>query len=326
VPPLIAIVGETASGKSALALELAQKFNGEIICADSWTVYRDFDIGTAKPSTAERALVPHHLLDIADPTEGFSAAIFQRLANQALMDIASRGKVPILVGGTGLYVDSVLFDYSFLKPHEPNLRAELNLKNLDELLVLADARNFDMSNIDVRNKRRVIRHIENEGVLPTRQKMRENTLVLGMTIPRDELKVRVAKRVDHMLEIGLEHEVHELALYYGWNVEPMKGIGYREWRDYFTVGDGAGDGGDSKGASTTILPRTEPIEFSDSAVGQDADMPALTRQAVRQRIIKSTMDLAKRQRTWFKRNSSIQPIYDRSYTVELVTTFLNKSI
>lgn len=324
--PLIAVVGETASGKSALALELAQKFNGEIICADSWTVYKDFNIGTAKPSKAEQALVSHHLLDIADPVEGFSAAIFQRLANQAIINIASRGKVPILVGGTGLYVDSVLFGYSFLKPHKPTVRAQLNLKNLDELLALADARNFDMSSIDVRNKRRVIRHIENEGALPTKQKLRENTLVLGMTIPRDELKVRVAKRVDHMLEMGLEHEVHELALRYGWEAEPMKGIGYREWRDYFTVGDGADNALGGAAASNALLLRKESIEVRDSVASQALGVPALTRQAVRQRIIKSTMDLAKRQRTWFKRNSSIQPIYDRSYAVELVTTFLNKSI
>jgi tRNA dimethylallyltransferase len=110
VAPLIVIVGETASGKSALAMELAQKFDGEIICADSWTVYKGFDIGTAKPTAADRKLVPHHLLDVADPAVGFSAAVFQRMAKQVIEDITARGKIPLLVGGTGLYVDSILYD------------------------------------------------------------------------------------------------------------------------------------------------------------------------------------------------------------------------
>src|SRR3954464_8296755 len=93
-PPLIAVVGETASGKSALAMELAQKFNGELICADSWTVYKGFDIGTAKPSAEDRKKVPHHLLDVADPREGFNAPSFQRLALAAIDDINKRGKLP----------------------------------------------------------------------------------------------------------------------------------------------------------------------------------------------------------------------------------------
>jgi len=287
MPPLIAIVGETASGKSALALELAQKFNGEIICADSWTVYKGFDIGTAKPSARERALVPHHLLDVADPVEGFSAPMFQRLTNQVVTEVTSRMRLPILVGGTGLYIDSVLFDYGFLPPHDLNLRAELNLKSLDELLARADELELDTSTIDVRNKRRVIRLIENNGVLPTRRELRENTLVLGMQVPRDALQSRIAKRVDAMLTAGLEHEVSMLAERYGWDVEAMKGIGYREWREYF---------------------------LGEQSLGE-----------TRARIIKSTMDLAKRQRTWFKHNSSIHWVDDRCYAEDIVTTFLNKS-
>src|SRR5580693_9384740 len=100
--PLIVIVGETASGKSDLAMLLAEKFNGEILAADSWTVYKDFDIGTAKPSKQERDRVPHHLLDIADPRVGYSAAEFKRSAVAAINAISARGKIPILVGGTGL--------------------------------------------------------------------------------------------------------------------------------------------------------------------------------------------------------------------------------
>jgi len=322
VPPLIAIVGETASGKSALAMELARNFNGEIICADSWTVYKGFDVGTAKPSAKERALVPHHLLDVADPQEGFSAVLFQRLAKQVITGITSRKRLPILVGGTGLYVDSVLFDYSFLPVNDSGLRHELNLKELDELLDIAYTRKLDTSKIDARNRRRLIRLIENNGAMPSRQNLRQNTLVLGTAVPRDELKTRVAKRVDCMLEMGLEREVRELADRYGWDVEPMKGIGYREWHDYFTCGGGAGQTFDATNVAQQLGERGITAQ---QAVTLDSGSPALTRAAVRERIIKSTMDLAKRQRTWFKRNQSIQWISDRSYAVDIATTFLNKT-
>src|SRR5579884_573827 len=114
MPPLVVIVGETASGKSSLGMALAERFNGEIICADSWTVYREFDIGTAKPTLQDQELIRHHLLDVADPKVGFNAVLFQRLAKNAIADIAARQKLPIMVGGTGLYIDSVLYDYSFL--------------------------------------------------------------------------------------------------------------------------------------------------------------------------------------------------------------------
>ena len=131
---LLVIVGETASGKSALAMQMAKQYNGEIIAADAWTVYRGFDIGTAKPSAAEQAAVPHHMLDVADPATGFSAAVFKRLAEPIITDIHARGKLPILVGGSGLYIDSILYDYSFLEQPPARLRAELNDATIPELL------------------------------------------------------------------------------------------------------------------------------------------------------------------------------------------------
>jgi tRNA dimethylallyltransferase len=287
MPPLVVVVGETASGKSALAMELAKRFDGELVCADSWTVYQGFDVGTAKPTAADRAAVPHHLLDVVDAHAGFSAVIFQRLAVRAIADIAARGKLPIMVGGTGLYIDSVLFDYGFLPKSDPTLRVELEAMELDALVARAEDRGFDTTDIDLRNKRRVIRLIENNGIRPTRGAMRENTLVLGMQVPRDELRTRITTRVDAMLADGLADEVGRLAERYGWNVEPMKGVGYKELREYF--------------AGTATL---------DEA---------------RAKIIKNTMDLAKRQRTWFKRNPGIQWINDRSKFVDIVTTFLNKT-
>lgn len=285
--PLVTIVGETASGKSALALELAQKFNGELICADSWTVYRGFDVGTAKPSAEERALMPHHLLDVADPAVGFNAVEFQRLAKEAIANVTSRGRLPILVGGTGLYIDSVLFDYQFLPSTDPEVRKELDSLSLEQILTRAKELELDTTGIDLRNKRRVIRLIENNGMRPSKHELRVNTLVLGIHTKREQLRARITKRVDAMLAGGLENEVRELAERYGWDAEPMKGIGYREWFEYF-VGS------------------------------QNLDQ-------TRERIIKASMDLAKRQRTWFKRNDSIQWLSDRSNAVEIVTTFLNKT-
>lgn len=289
VGPLLVIVGETASGKSALAMELAKQFDGEIISADSWTVYKGFDVGTAKSSNLERAIVPHHLLDVADPSGGFSAVIFQQLAQSAIDAIHRRGKLPILVGGTGLYIDSVIYHYGFLAPPPPELRERLNNMPLSEILELAKEKGLDTSGIDVRNKRRVIRLVENDGALPTRKPLRPNTLIIGIQTPRETLASRATRRVEHMIAAGLENEVQQLAKQYGWGAEPMKGVGYKEWREYF------------EGSATL--------------------------EETKARIIKSTLDLAKRQRTWFKRNNSIHwfstPV-DFTNIVELVTTFLNK--
>lgn len=287
-PPVVAIVGETASGKSTLALQLAQQFDGEIIAADSWTVYKYFDIGTAKPSREDRALVPHHLLDVADPCQGFSAAEYKRLAQEAIGDIASRDKLPILVGGTGLYIDSVLFDYSFLPPATSEIRATLNQCSIGQLLEKIQTAGIDITGIDIRNKRRLIRLLETDGQCPQQAPLRENTLIIGVSVPRDVLRAKVEARVDAMLAAGLEEEVRQLAEQYGWDVEPMKGIGYREFQSYFT------------GTQTLV--------------------------ETRERIISATLGLAKRQRTWFKRNKSIQWISKQDEAVELVTTFLNKSL
>ena len=285
--PLIAIYGETASGKSRLALMIAQEFKGEIIAADSWTVYKDFDIGTAKPTASERKLVKHHLLDVADATDGFNAALYKDLALSAIADIEARNKLPILVGGTNLYLDSVLYDYSFLPPVPPGERESRNLKSLPDLLEEAAAAGIDMSGIDIRNKRRVIRALESGGKRPSNTQLRPNTLLLGIQTDRETLRQRVTERVDIMLKQGLEEEVSRLSKKYGWEAEPMKGIGYREWREYF--------------------------EGSKKL------------EEIRELIISASMNLAKRQRTWFKRNNSIRWVTDPSKAVDLATTFLSKN-
>jgi tRNA dimethylallyltransferase len=262
---LVVLLGETASGKSALGLDIAKKHNGEIICSDSWTVRKHMDIGTAKPSQKEQQAVPHHLLDVVAPDEPFTAADFKRLANVAIADIQSRGKLPIMVGGTGLYIDSVVYDYSFVGGEGTLDRDELGAMSAEELANMARDQGIDLTDVDVRNKRRIIRAMESGGQKPTRSALPNNVVLCG-TKPQ-ELEVRIAKRVDAMLATGLESEVKQLADRYGWEAEAMKGIGYREWRDYF-------------------------------ADNQSLDV-------TRERIISATKNLAKRQRTWFKRNPDI---------------------
>ena len=284
---LIVIVGETASGKSAAGMELARRFMGEIIAADSWTVYRGFDIGTAKPTAAERAEIPHHLIDIRDADEGFNAALFKDLAQSAIEDITARGKLPILVGGTALYIDSVLYDFSFRQTVTAAERERRNNMSIEELLAEIIDKGYSLEGIDARNKRRLIRLLEAEGERPVHRELRPNTLIIGLRIDRQQLRERIESRVDAMLAAGLEAEVKKLADTYGWEVEPMKGIGYREWREYF--------------AGTQNLER------------------------VRQRIISGTMQkLAKRQRSWFGANPSVQWADDLRQVVDLATSFLNK--
>jgi tRNA dimethylallyltransferase len=285
--PLLVIVGETASGKTALAIELAERFNGEIICADSWTVRKGVDIGTAKPTPEERRKVPHHLLDVVRPDEDFTAAVFKRLANEAIADIAGRGKLPIMVGGTGLYVDGVIYDFNFLPAGDRTEREELNRLSIAKLLERIEYSKFDLGDIDTRNKRRLIRLIETKGMRPTRQPLRKNTFIIGLKTDRAVIEQRIIARLDDMLAAGLEDEVKALADKYGWEAEALKGIGYAQWRGYFE--------------GTQSLPET------------------------RSKIIKATFEYAKRQRTWFKRNKSIHwfhaPVNARDI-VDSVTTFL----
>ena len=289
--PLICIVGQTASGKSALAVKIARAWDGEIICADSWTVRKQANIGTAKPSEVDRALVRHHLLDIIEPDEDFNAAQFQKLAKRIITDIQKRGKLPVLVGGTGLYIDSVLYDYSFSSVGTPVQREELNSLTISQLLSRINDLGIDVGAVDVRNKRRLVRLVETGGAIPTKHRLRSNTLLLGMLVDPEVLNRRIVQRLESMINEGLEKEVLGLYQQYGWDCEALKGINYAQWKGYFLG--------------------TESIDD------------------VRQKMIKATRDLAKRQKTWFKRNKSIQwlnnPV-EWNIVVDLVTTYLNTDI
>ena len=209
-PKLIVIEGTNASGKSSLAVELAKQYGGEIISADSRQVYRRMDLGSGKITEQEMRGVPHHLLDVRDPGEFFSMADFQRLAYEAIDDILSRGKIPFLVGGTGLYVDAVADGYVLSeKAPDQALRAHLETFDTPALYEMLRQRLPD-TDIDPRNRHRVMRALERleaEDYLPAAKSPRYDLLKLGVTWPRPILKQRIDERLDRRLEAGMVDEV-----------------------------------------------------------------------------------------------------------------------
>jgi tRNA dimethylallyltransferase len=219
LPKLVVVAGPTASGKSALGIALAQEFRGEIVSADSRQVYRGLDIGSAKVTPEERALVPHHLLDVADPREVYTVARFQRAAIQAIDAILARGHQPFLVGGSPHYIQAVVdhLDIPPLPP-QPELRAQLEARPLEDLLAeLARLDPASAATIDRRNPRRVIRALE--VCLVTGRPFSEqrgsaaplyNCLLLAIDWPRAELYARIDRRVDERMEQGMVEEVRRL--------------------------------------------------------------------------------------------------------------------
>jgi tRNA dimethylallyltransferase len=228
--PLIVIVGPTASGKSALAMKLAEQFGGEIICADSRTVYKGMDIGTAKPSAEDQARVPHHGLDLVEPGERFSAVDFKNYATETIADIRARGKIPFLVGGTGLYVDAVIFDYQFGQA-DPELREKLEALSLKELHQYCKDNNVKLPENE-KNRRYVIREIERKNDSGARlQEPQQNTIIVGITTNEDILRKRIQERSEHLFESGVVEEARALGDKYGWENEAMTGNIYRIIRD-----------------------------------------------------------------------------------------------
>ncbi len=241
-PPLITIVGPTAVGKTALALQLARTLNGEIINADSRQVYKGMDIGAAKPTSEERALIPHHLLDVHNPDETYSLALFLEHAQAAVQDVQTRNRLPILVGGSGQYVWAFLEGWQPPKvPPNPAVRADLEFQlkrrgvwPLFELLQAIDPQTA--ARIDPQNPRRVLRALEihlsggrNPTANPTRKNSEVNALVIGLTMPREDLYARIDRRVDEMMQRGFLEEVRRL-LDNGYtpSLPSMSGVGYQE--------------------------------------------------------------------------------------------------
>jgi len=220
--PLIVITGPTASGKTSLAIELAKKFNGEIICADSRTVYKDMNIGTAKPNAINRADVQHFGLDLVNPGEYYSVSDFKLYADQKIKEIRSRGHIPFLVGGTGLYIDAVVFNYKFGPPANVELRSQLQHKTLDELYEYCDKYNIKLPE-NYKNKRYVIRSIENNGTkLSRRAEPIDGAIVVGIATERLILRRRIEQRIEQLFDNGVVDEAKMLGDKYGWDNEAMK--------------------------------------------------------------------------------------------------------
>jgi tRNA dimethylallyltransferase len=244
---LAVIVGPTAVGKTALSLHLAEALGGEVVSADSRLFYRGMDVGTAKPTPEERAGVPHHLIDVADPGETVGLAEFQEQAYAAIGDVQARDKLPLLVGGTGQYVRAVVEGWRIPRvPPDPALRAQLEAQAAREGAAALHARLARLDpeaagRIDARNVRRVIRALEVCLITgrPISQQQRRQPppyriLQIGLTMERAVLYARADRRVEAMVAAGLEDEVRRLVeAGYGWNLPAMSGLGYAQFRPYF---------------------------------------------------------------------------------------------
>ena len=272
---VLVILGPTATGKSHCAIELAQKYNGEIISGDSMLVYKNMNIGTAKPTAEELAAVKHHLVDILPPAASFSVVDFKQQAAQLIKKITARGHLPIIAGGTGLYIKALLEDYAFNKAEEDSeLRAQLELAAKEQgpqalharLRALAPQ---EAERIHPNNVRRVIRALESalQGEAVNQygaEAMPYDALVIGLTMERAALYERINKRVDIMLASGLEQEVRDL-LEQGVSADcqSMQSIGYRQLVWYLQ----------------NKLPYAEAVE----------------------KLKQATRNFAKRQLTWYKK-------------------------
>ena len=272
LPKVVAVVGTNASGKSALGIELAKRYDAEIISADSRQVFRGLDLGSGKVTPEEKQGVPHHLIDVREPNEFFSMADFQRMAYQAIDDIRGRGRLPMIVGGTGLYVDSVLDGY-LLSDKEPDLayRAELEKLTTPQLYDMLLALKSDVQ-VEKNNRNRVMRIIERihdgDDATPGKQ-ARFESLRLGVSWPREVLGRRIDERLERRLEQGMIEEVQRL-MDEGATTEFLLGLGleYRFITQYL--------------------------------IGEIPD-----RQVMLDKLAIAIKQFAKRQMTWFRRNPEI---------------------
>ena len=245
---VVAIIGPTASGKTALSIELASWLDGEIINGDAMQVYKRLDIGTAKITEPEMQGIPHHLLDIKEPTDNFSVAEYQQLVRAKIEEITARGKMPIIVGGTGLYVQSVLYDFHFTKDEIDEEARKAYYEELEKVgpeamharLYALDPKTAET--IHPNNTRRVIRALEMVELSGTSKANEEhnrgdvplyNHLILGLDIDREKLYERINLRVDIMMEKGLLEEAKALYDEGIRDTQAVKAIGYKELFAYF---------------------------------------------------------------------------------------------
>ena len=247
-PKVVVICGPTASGKTALSIELAKKINGEIISSDSMQIYKDMDIGTAKPLKEEMQGIKHYMLDFVEPNKRYSVADFKKDAEKAIEDILEKGKVPIVVGGTGLYVDSLIYgieyqDIKFDEQYRKELENRAEQEGLESLY--NEAKQIDpqaMEKISANDQKRILRVLEiykATGKNKTEQEIesRKNGIkydykVFAINMDREKLYDRINKRVDIMIEQGLIQEVQDLLGKYEEFPTAMQGLGYKEVVEY----------------------------------------------------------------------------------------------
>jgi tRNA dimethylallyltransferase len=275
--PLLVICGPTASGKTGLAIRLAKEFNGEVISADSRAIYRDLNIGTAKPDLEERQGIPHWGIDIVAPGEPFSAADFKAYALQKIEEIKGRGHIPILVGGTGLYVDGIVFDYTFPERPDAAERVKLETWTLEELHSYCYENNIDLPE-NAKNKRYVINTILRQDSSPSRRSAPiENCIIVGIATDKDVLQSRIEQRAERLTGAEVRKEAERASAKYGWNNEAMTANIYPLMKRYI-----------EGGMSLNELRRT---------------------------FIVLDWHLAKRQLTWLRRNEYIKWLsLDEAYT------------
>ena len=240
---VLVIIGPTAVGKTAFGIECAKAFDGEIISGDSIQIYRGLDIGSAKPTQEERSMAKHYLFDIVGPKENYSVRQFQQLARECIDQIGSEGKLPIIVGGTGLYIKAALYDYIFYEEEEEDEQFE-DLSNQELYDLLKEKDPAALEKIHINNRKRLVRALNiynkhHTGISEIKAQQQHkplyDCLIIGLTAKRDELYQRIDGRVEQMIREGLMEEIESL-LKQGvtFDDQCMQGIGYKEWKEYFT--------------------------------------------------------------------------------------------
>ncbi|MCI2934372.1 tRNA (adenosine(37)-N6)-dimethylallyltransferase MiaA [Staphylococcus haemolyticus] len=307
-PFLLVIVGPTASGKTELSIELAKQINGEIISGDSMQVYKQMDIGTAKVTNEEMDGIPHYMIDILNPDDSFSVYDFKLRAQALIEDITSRGKIPIIAGGTGLYIQSLIYDYPFddeTVSKEVEQKTQLQLQKLEQLTnqevhdYLATFDPQSAKDIHPNNRKRVLRAIEyylnTKKLISSRKKVQQftenyDTLLIGIEMSRETLYSRINKRVDIMLGHGLFNEVKNLVEQGYESTQSMQAIGYKE---------------------------LVPVVNGESSIDQAVET-----------LKQHSRQYAKRQLTWFKNKLTVQWFNRETMSLQMmldeITTQINK--
>jgi tRNA dimethylallyltransferase len=294
-PQVIVIVGPTASGKTKISIELAKKINGEIVSADSMQIYKDMNIGTAKPTTEEMQGITHYMIGVISPDKSFNLAMYKEMAEKCIEEILAKGKTPILVGGTGLYINTLLDGIEFL-----DFESDLNFRN--QLIKKAETEGAEVlhkeleyidkdaaNKIDANNIRRVARALEIYHVTgktkteldrESKKEVKYNYKVYGIKLEREELYNRINLRVDKMIDQGLVNEVRELLDKYVLSNTALQGLGYKE-----------------------------VIKYLDGTISYD-EMTDILKQETRK--------YAKRQLTWFRRDKRINWLEPENAVQEII--------